>query len=293
MISMAGKLRALIESGEHFVAAEAYSAITGRIVESVGFPAAYMGGHACSAFHYAIPDNGIFSQVEQLDQATRIADVMSIPLVVDADTLGETVADAYHFTKRYIQRGIAGYHVEDEVNPKHSKYLNGLCSIADMQARIDAGVRARRDSGGDIVIIARCDEMYNDQKGGGGKSSPEEAIRRGKAYAEAGADAVLFASCPPEDQPPLIAALKGIVPYCTMGFNLPDTAFNLSTGWGWMTAAANHLKMARELMETGTIASANYNLPEKHALINQPFYDELIREWAEKTGRPTREKSAP
>jgi methylisocitrate lyase len=154
-------------------------------------------------------------------------------------------------------------------------------------------VRARRDSGGDLVIIARCDEMYNDQKGGGGKSSPAEAIRRATAYAEAGADAVVFASCPPEDQPPLIAAMKGIIPVCTLGFNLPDTAFTLSTGWGWMTAAANHLKMARELMATGSVASANYNLPEKHALIGQPFYDGLIREWAEKTGRPTREKSAP
>jgi 2-methylisocitrate lyase-like PEP mutase family enzyme len=293
MTSKAQKLRELIESGQHFIAAEAYSALTGRIVESVGFPAAYLGGHACSAFHYAIPDNGIFSQVEQLDQSTRIADAMDIPLVVDADTLGETVADAYHFTKRYIQRGIAGYHVEDEVNPKHSKHLNGLCSIPDMQARIDAGVRARKDSGGDLIIIARCDEMYNDQKGGGGKSSPEEAIRRAHAYAEAGADAVVFASCPAADQPPLIKAVKDRVPVCTLGFNLPDTAFTLSTGWGWVTAAANHLKMAKELMETGSVASANYNLPEKYELINQPFYDELIREWAEKTGRPTRANSAP
>ena len=60
-----------------------------------------------------------------------------------ADTLGETVADAYHFTRRYIQQGIAGFHVEDERNPKHSRHVNGLISIADQQARIDAAVRAR------------------------------------------------------------------------------------------------------------------------------------------------------
>ena len=131
------KLRSLIEGGEHFVAAEAYSALTGRIVEMVGFKAAYLGGHACSAFHYAVPDNGVFSQVEQLEQAARIAHAIKIPLIADADTLGETVADAYHFTRRYIQQGIAGVHVEDEVNPKHSKHMNGLCSIEDMQARLD------------------------------------------------------------------------------------------------------------------------------------------------------------
>src|SRR4029077_11626763 len=147
----------LLNSGEHFIAAEAYSALTGRIVEQVGFKAAYLGGRACSAFHYAVPDNGIYSQVEQIEQAARIAHAIDIPLIADADTLGETVADAYHFTRRYIQQGIAGFHVEDERNPKHSKHVNGLWSIADQQARIDAARRAQRDSGQDFVIIARCD----------------------------------------------------------------------------------------------------------------------------------------
>jgi len=289
---MAGKgekLRALIENGEHFVAAEAYSAITGRIVEHVGFKAAYMGGHACSAFHYAIPDNGIFSQVEMIEQAARVAQVIDIPLVADADTLGETVADAYHFTRRYIQQGIAGYHVEDEVNPKHSKHANTLARIDDMQARIDAGVRARRDMGADLVIIARCDEMYAQDIGGGGGFDPAEAIRRGHAYAEAGADAIVFATCPPEMQPPLIKEMK--IPVCTLGFNLPNTAFTLSTGWGWLGAAQLHMARAKELMEKGFV-TMDYAFPEKQDLIQQTFYDSLIEEWASKTGRATRPNGA-
>ena len=136
MANMGKKLRDLIDKGEHFITGDTFSAITGRIVEYAGFPAAYLGGHACSAFHYAVPDNGVFSQVEQIEQASRIANVINIPLIADADTLGETVADAYHFTRRYIQQGIAGFHVEDERNPKHSKHVNGLWSIADQQARI-------------------------------------------------------------------------------------------------------------------------------------------------------------
>ncbi len=154
-------------------------------------------------------------------------------------------------------------------------------------------MRARQDSGQDFIIIARCDEMYDNQKGGGGTSNPAEAIKRALAYAEAGADAVVFASCPPDAQPPLIKAVRDRVPVCTLGFNLPDTAFTLSTGWGWATAATNHLKMAKELMETGSVTSGNYAFPEKYELIQQTFFDELIREWAVKTGRPTREKSAP
>jgi 2-methylisocitrate lyase-like PEP mutase family enzyme len=284
------KLRKLIESGEHFVAAEAYSALTGRIVQSVGFKAAYLGGHACSAFHYAVPDNGIFSQVEQIEQAARIAHAMDIPLIADADTLGETVADAYHFTRRYIQQGIGGIHVEDERNPKHSKYVNGLCSIEDMQARIDAAVRARRDMGADLVIIARCDEMYSSEMGGGGTGSMEEAIRRGRAYGEAGADAIVYVPRP-DPIPELAKAMK--IPVCTLGFNIPGTAFTLSTGWGWVSAAANHLKMAKELMETGKVTSANFAFPEKYDLLGHPLYDGLIEEWAQKTGRQSRPNHAP
>ena len=176
MANMGKKLRDLIDKGEHFITGDTFSAITGRIVEYAGFPAAYLGGHACSAFHYAVPDNGVFSQVEQIEQASRIANVINIPLIADADTLGETVADAYHFTRRYIQQGIAGFHVEDERNPKHSKHVNGLWSIADQQARIDAARRAQRDSGQDFVIIARCDELYTSEMGGGGTGSSSSLI---------------------------------------------------------------------------------------------------------------------
>ena len=284
MTDRAKALRTLIASGEHFVAAEAYSALTGRIVERVGFKAAYLGGHACSAFHYAVPDNGIFSQVEQIDQAGRIADAIGIPLIADADTLGETVADAFHFGRRYARSGIAGIHVEDENNPKHSSYSSGLCSIADMQFRIEACAKGRGDAG--LVIIARCDEMYPDARRGGGNGSIEEAIKRGKAYAEAGADALVFPIASPEAHARIVPEMP--IPVCTLGFDLPDTAFTLSTGWGWTGAAQLHYARAKELMETGKVVM-DHVLPDKDALLEQDVYDALVREWAEKTGRKSRD----
>ena len=291
MANMGKKLRDLIDKGEHFITGDTFSAITGRIVEYAGFPAAYLGGHACSAFHYAVPDNGVFSQVEQIEQASRIANVINIPLIADADTLGETVADAYHFTRRYIQQGIAGFHVEDERNPKHSKHVNGLWSIADQQARIDAARRAQRDSGQDFVIIARCDELYTSEMGGGGTGSMDEAIKRGHAYMEAGAD-VLFYPPRPDFVPELVKRIGSKYPLSTMGFSAPGTAFNMHTG-GWAVAAVNHLKMARELMETGQVTGAFPEFPEKYELIGHPLFDGLIEEWATKTGRPTRPNHAP
>ena len=157
--------------------------------------------------------------------------------------------------------------------------------------RIDAARRAQKDSGKDFIIIARCDELYTSEMGGGGSGSMEEAVKRGHAYMEAGAD-ILFYPPRPDWVADVIKALGGNVPVATMGFTLPDTAFNMLTG-GWVTACANHLKMARELMETGKITSGNYNFPEKYELIDHPLYDGLIEEWAEKTGRESRPNHAP
>ena len=283
MSVQAQKLRDLINRGEHFIVADAYSALTARIVERVGFKAAYLGGHACSAFHYAMPDNGIFSQVEQLEQAARIAAAIEIPLIVDADTLGETVADAFHFTRRYERAGIAGFHVEDEINPKHSTYAGGLLPIPDMQARLQACVKARQDPA--FVIIGRCDELFTSKRRGGGSGSINEAIDRGRAYAEAGADALVYPGATPETTAQLMQSLP--IPICVLGPTIAGTAFTLHTGWGWMGAAQLHWERARKLLETGSL-DISLVIEDKEQLIEQDLYDALIKDWAKKTGRPIR-----
>jgi 2-methylisocitrate lyase-like PEP mutase family enzyme len=283
MTTQARKLRALIDSGKPFIAADAYSAVTGRIVEQVGFPAAYLGGHACSAFHYALPDYGMFSQVEQIEQAARIVAAIDIPLIVDADQLGETIADAFHFTRRHERAGIAGFHVEDEVNPKHSSYSNGLMPIAEMQAKIEACTKAREDPA--FVIIARCDELYPDKLRGGGGNSIDEAIRRGQAYADAGADVLVFPLASAEAHVELLAAIK--TPICVLGDLLPGTAFSLHTGWGWTGAVNLHFERARQLMKDGTLPLYP-PIEEKAALLEQDLYDAMIADWAKGSGRPVR-----
>ena len=285
MPTPAQQLRDLINQGDHFIAADAYSAITARIVERVGFKAAYLGGHACSAFHYAVPDNGVYSQVEQIEQASRIADAINIPLIADADTLGETVADAFHFTRRYARAGIAGIHVEDETNPKHSSLKNSLISIADMQFRLEASAKGRGDS--PLVIVARCDELYRQDIGGGGTGSVDEAIKRGKAYLEAGADAIVYPMASPAQTLTIIEALKA--PIVQLGAPIPGPVCTLHTGWGWMGAVALHLRKARQLMETGQVDMSDMGgLDCKDELIEQDLYNELISDWAKKSGRQTR-----
>jgi len=275
------ELRSLI-AGDPFMAAECYSALSARIIEDVGFPAAYMGGHGTSMMHYAIPDNGVFTPTEMIEQAGRVAEAITIPLIVDADQCGETVADVYRSIQRYEHAGVAGIHIEDEIPPKHSKWAGPLLSIADMQARIRAAVAARRDP--DFTIIVRCDELY--AVGGGGSGSLDEAVRRGVAYQDAGADAFLptFAT---EEQ---VAAIKAEVTVPIVGFGtvMPGLDVVLSTGWGTASAARVHCQFATHLFEHGDLPPEAFEFLAKSEVIQQDPYDALIEAWATSTGRALR-----
>jgi 2-methylisocitrate lyase-like PEP mutase family enzyme len=282
---MAGTCRALrdlIDAPEPFIAADCYSALTGRIVERVGFKAAYMGGHATGMMHYAIPDCGVLTPTEMVEQAGRIAEVISIPLVVDADQAGESVADVHRSIRRYEHAGVAGLHMEDEITPKHSSFDGPLLPIADMQARLDAAASARRDP--DFVVIARCDELYSE--GGGGNGSLEEAIRRGLAYAEAGADAFL-PTLATEEQLAAVAA-EVPIPIAAFGRIVPGVKFSLWTGFGTAAAARTHYELATRLLAEGDLPVEVAAMPDKDLLIDQGVYDDVVRRWAERTGRPVR-----
>jgi 2-methylisocitrate lyase-like PEP mutase family enzyme len=277
-------LRALLDSGTPFVAADCYSALTGRVIEQTGFKAAYMGGHATSMMHYAIPDCGIYTPTEAIEQAGRVAEAITIPLIVDADQCGETVADVFRTVGRFERVGVAGIHIEDEVAPKHSRWEGELMPIVEMRERLEAAAAARTDE--DFVIIARCDELYHE--GGGGTNSLDEALRRGVAYAEAGADAFLptFAT---EEQ---LSAIVDAVPIPIVGYGglLPGLSIALATGWGVAAAVQAHQRWAAELMEHGELPADAFGFDNKAELIDQPIYDALIEKWARRRGlslRPT------
>src|SRR2546426_855636 len=115
-------------AGPPFIAADCYSGLTARIVQDIGFPAAYMGGHSTSMMHYAV----------------RGAEAIEIPLVVEADEAGESVASVHRAIRRYERAGLAGVHIEDEIDPKHSVWDGPLLPIPALQARVETAVNARR-----------------------------------------------------------------------------------------------------------------------------------------------------
>ena len=230
-------------AGPPFIAADCYSGLTARIVEDVGFPAAYMGGHSTSMMHYAIPDYGVFTSTEMIEIAGRVAEAIDIPLVVDADEAGESVASVHRAIRRYERAGLAGVHIEDEIDPKHSVWDGPLLPIPDLQARVETAVNARRSD--DFVIIVRSNEFQVDN--GGGTGSLDEMIRRAVAAAEAGADAFIptFAD---EQQ---LAAIAAEVDLPLGGYQslIPGLQFTLFTGWGVAGAADAHRRIATHIFD--------------------------------------------
>jgi methylisocitrate lyase len=269
-------------AGEPFLAGDCYSALTARIVQDIGYPAAYMGGHSTGMMHYAIPDYGVFTPTEMIEIAGRVAEAIDIPLVVDADEAGENVASVHRTIQRYERAGLAGVHIEDEIDPKHSPWDGPLLAIPDMQARIEAAVQARASD--DFVIMVRTNEFQ--VSNGGGSGSLEEAVKRGVAYREAGADAYIPTFASEEQVRELAAEVK--IPLGDYQALLPGHQFSLFTGYGVAAAAHTHYEMARYVFEHGTRPGDLRGVPNKNWLTRQSTYDDVVRRWATRTGRPVR-----
>lgn len=181
------KLRRLLARGDTLVAPGAYDALTAMIFAKLDFEAVYMTGYGTAAA-LGMPDAGLATMEEMVRNARYISNAVSIPLVADADTGYGNVVNVVRTVREYIQAGVAGIHLEDQVTPKRCGHVAGkrVIPLADAVGKIRAAVDTRNQHDPDFVIIARTDAR------GAVGGSMEEAIRRGNAYAEAGADLVFF-----------------------------------------------------------------------------------------------------
>ncbi len=272
-------LRRLLEGDELVAAASTHTVLAARINERAGFKVLYSGGYALGKLHYGIPDYGVLEQQEMITQTARIANSVQIPLIVDADEIVGNAASIYRWVPEYINNGIAGLHMEDEQEPKHSTYRGELLSIEDMQARIAVAVQARTDP--DFVLIARCNELINREAFGEG--SLEGAIRRGQAYAEAGADSFVVPSIAPDEVADLARAVP--IPLTAFGLRVEGVRLTL-TGFGSLDGIYEH--WARTLKEKGALPPEAFeSAAGLYDLLDEPRFDRIIRDWASRTGRPT------
>ncbi len=284
MNTKTGRLRALMGGDKAFIAADCYSVLTGRIAERIGFEALYVGGHSLGVMQFGLPDYSILAAHEMAEEAGRIAASVDIPVIADADELGETVANIHRAIGLYERAGVAGIHVEDEIPPKHATFRSPLRDVEEMQARISCAVAARSDP--EFVIIARTNELVNRMAYNDG--SLEEAIKRGCAYAEAGVDAVVVPGATRDEHRLLADALP--VPYAAFSEAIgrgDGIKLVLSTGWATNSAGLLYERLATQMYESGGTLPPEAFKRYSHAeeMFGEPAYREVISRWVEKTGR--------
>ncbi|MBC7518652.1 MAG: methylisocitrate lyase [Microbacteriaceae bacterium] len=174
-------LRARLASGQILQFPGAFNPLSAKLIQSKGFEGVYISGAVISA-DLGLPDIGLTTLTEVAGRAQQIARMTDLPALVDADTgFGEPMNVA-RTVQTLEDAGVAGLHIEDQVNPKRCGHLDGKAVVdADTATkRIRAAVNARRDS--NLLIMARTDIRALD--------GVEAAITRAKQLVDAGADAI-------------------------------------------------------------------------------------------------------
>lgn len=181
------RLRQLLQGPGILMAPGAHDALTARLIEQAGFPACYMTGAGTVGALLGLPDVGLITLTEMVMNARYIARAVSIPVISDADQGYGNAINVMRTVREYEAAGVAGIHVEDQIFPKKCGHMEGktLVPVDEMVGKIRAACEAREDP--DFVIIARTDSRAVE--------GVEAAIRRARAYREAGAD-VLFPEAP-------------------------------------------------------------------------------------------------
>ena len=278
-VSKAARLRALLRREQLLVAPEAFTVISGKIAEARGFEAIYIGGNMMSTTYLGVPDWGVITTTELVEIAGRIAHEVSIPAIVDADQAGETSLNVYRSVQHYERAGIAAMHIEDSRNPKKMETWAGpggpttsaLQSVEQMRERLRAAVEARVNR--DFVIIGRT--VAEDV---------DAVIRRGNAFAEAGADVVMNSRT--GFTPEQINRIARDIPVPLLGIGVPKSHLagtrmrvniypNIVSGAAMALADA----MYRELMENGETSRPPLAPDVLARVTSSGRYAELAKRW--------------
>jgi len=178
------KLRNLIKSKKPLVIPGVYDAIGAKIAEKVGFDAMFQTGYGTSATLFGMPDYGFIGATETVDNARRISNAVSVPVIVDSDTGYGNALSVWKLVKELESAGAAGIFLEDQKWPKRCGHMQGKEVIAQEEytEKLGAAIDARENK--DFIIVARTDSRATE--------GLETAIERGLQNKKTGADAVFI-----------------------------------------------------------------------------------------------------
>jgi carboxyvinyl-carboxyphosphonate phosphorylmutase len=264
-----------------------YDALTAKIAQHVGFKAIFQTGYGTSASMLAMPDFGFLSMTETLDTARRITRAVDIPLIVDVDTGYGNPLTVWKLVNDLQKIGASGIFLEDQVWPKRCGHMAGKDVVAPEEyiPKLKSAIDASRNND-DFIIVARTDAIA--------PLGIEEAVKRGKTYREAGADAV-FIEAPhtlddlkyisSEIDAPLVANMieEGVTPNLTskelleMGYRI--ALFPLSGLYSSTFAIYNTFKTLKEEGTTKSLVQNMVKFKEFNKLVDLDKYMDMERKY--------------
>ena len=188
MTTPADQLRTLLAKPGILSMPGCHDALSARLVEQAGFETSFMSGFAVAASRLGLPDTGLISFAEMLDQGRNICNAVSMPMFGDGDTGFGNAVNVRRTVQSYAQAGFACIMLEDQVMPKRCGHTPGkdVVSRDEAYSRIQAAVDARNE-GSDILIMARTDARAI--------HGLDEAIERANEFMRIGAD-ITFVEAP-------------------------------------------------------------------------------------------------
>jgi phosphonopyruvate hydrolase len=185
---MPNPLKDQLATGRLITLMSAHNPLSARLAEEAGFDGIWASGFELSAA-YGVPDASLLSFTQHLDMTRAIIEQTTIPMVADIDTGYGNAINVGHVVAAYAKAGSAAVVMEDKLFPKDTSLLAGgrqeLVRIEEFQGKIEAARAAGRAH--DLIVIARTEALIADL-------GLDEALKRGMAYAEAGADLLLVHS---------------------------------------------------------------------------------------------------
>ena len=178
------KLSSMIKSKKPLVIPGVYDAIGAKIAEKVGFDAMFQTGYGTSATLFGMPDYGFIGATETVDNARRISNAISVPLIVDSDTGYGNALSVWKLVKELEAAGAAGIFLEDQKWPKRCGHMQGKEVIPQEEytEKLGAAIDARENK--DFVIVARTDSRATE--------GLDKSIERGIQNKKTGADAIFI-----------------------------------------------------------------------------------------------------
>ena len=186
------RLRDALASKEFFAAPGIFDMISARLADTMGFTTLYATGYGTVASHLGLADVGLATYTDMVGRVGAFARMCKTPVIADADTGYGGLLNIRHTVAGYEAAGVAAIQIEDQETPKKCGHTPGrrVVPLEDMLRKIEVAVATRRSA--DFLIVARTDART--------ALGLDEAIRRGKAFARAGADIVFVESPETEDE---------------------------------------------------------------------------------------------